>query len=186
MKTCTIVLIIHFQAKYVFERRFTAKHLTMFGFFSTYSQSVRAKKKSFFDPGFNRCLNTDFPRSLRCNFLTYLAPGVVVESAHFGSRSPSSLGSERSGLHFRRISSCFLNCSSRKIPNAPAPQLGLPVGFPLRGVFGSFFFPPGEVWARLYLCPQAELCSLHARLDSASCRSCEFDQRIRNTSYTTI
>ena len=39
------VLIIHFQAKYVFERRFTAKHLTMFGFFLTYSQSVRAKKK---------------------------------------------------------------------------------------------------------------------------------------------
>ena len=30
---------------YVFERRFTAKHLTMFGFFLTYSQSVRAKKK---------------------------------------------------------------------------------------------------------------------------------------------
>ena len=27
------------------EPRFTAKHLTMFGFFLTYSQSVRAKKK---------------------------------------------------------------------------------------------------------------------------------------------
>ena len=40
------VLIFHFQAKYVFERRFTAKHLTMFGFFLTYSQSVRAKKKN--------------------------------------------------------------------------------------------------------------------------------------------
>ena len=37
--------MFHFQAKYVFERRFTAKHLTMFGFFLTYSQSVRAKKK---------------------------------------------------------------------------------------------------------------------------------------------
>ena len=39
------VVLFHFQAKYVFERRFTAKHLTMFGFFLTYSQSVRAKKK---------------------------------------------------------------------------------------------------------------------------------------------
>ena len=39
------IVISHFQAKYVFERRFTAKHLTMFGFFLTYSQSVRAKKK---------------------------------------------------------------------------------------------------------------------------------------------
>ena len=39
------VLIFHFQAKYVFERRFTARHLTIFGFFLTYYQSVRAKKR---------------------------------------------------------------------------------------------------------------------------------------------
>ena len=31
---------------YAFERRFTAKYLTMFGLFLTHSQSVRAKNKS--------------------------------------------------------------------------------------------------------------------------------------------
>ena len=45
------VLIFHIQAKYVFERRFTAKHLTMFGFFLTYSQSVRAREFFFLKKG---------------------------------------------------------------------------------------------------------------------------------------
>ena len=34
-----------FIMRHLGERRFTAKHLTMFGIFLTHSQSVRAKKK---------------------------------------------------------------------------------------------------------------------------------------------
>ena len=37
--------IFHIRAKYVFEKRFMAKHLTMFGLFLTHSQSVRTKKE---------------------------------------------------------------------------------------------------------------------------------------------
>ena len=42
MKTC---VNISFTSNVRFRKRFTAKHLTMFGFFLIYSQSVRAKKK---------------------------------------------------------------------------------------------------------------------------------------------
>ena len=86
--------IFHIWAKYVFERRFTAKHLTMLGLFLTRSQSVRAKKKgkkrlrsffasmlrrvkksekgkdSFFSSGFFGVVLPDFFPTRESNFCT--------------------------------------------------------------------------------------------------------------------
>ena len=38
-------LIVQIRAKYVFERSFTAKHLTMFGIFGVHLSTRRAEKK---------------------------------------------------------------------------------------------------------------------------------------------